>query len=44
MKLNKADKSREHTYKDVYDMPEYRQAMIDYALTIPRLHYNLLKN
>ena len=32
MKLNKADKSREHTYKDVYDLPEYRQAMIDYAL------------
>lgn len=32
MKLNKANKSREHTYKDVYDMPEYRQVMIDYAL------------
>ena len=32
MKLNKANPNREHTYKDVYDLPEYKQAMIDYAL------------
>lgn len=31
-RMNKLDKSREHTYKDVYDLPEYKQAMIDYAL------------
>jgi len=32
MRLNKADKSKEHTYLDVYNLPEYRQAMVDYAL------------
>jgi DNA polymerase-1 len=32
MKLNKANPGKEHTYKDVYDMPEYRRSMIDYAL------------
>ena len=32
LKLNKANPGKEHNYKDVYDMPEYRQSMIDYAL------------
>jgi DNA polymerase I len=43
MKLNKLDKSREHTYKDVYDMPEYRQAMIDYALNDTEITLQLAK-
>jgi len=32
MKLNKANPNKEHTYKDVYEIAEYRQSMIDYAL------------
>jgi len=32
MKLNKANPNKEHTYKDVYDLEEYRQSMVDYAL------------
>ena len=43
MKLNKADKSREHTYLDVYKMPEYRQAMIDYALNDTEITLQLAK-
>jgi DNA polymerase-1 len=43
MKLNKADKSREHTYLDVYNLPEYRQAMIDYALNDTEITLQLAK-
>jgi DNA polymerase I len=43
MKLNKADKSREHTYLDVYKLQEYRQAMIDYALNDTEITLQLAK-
>jgi DNA polymerase-1 len=43
MKLNKADKSREHTYLDLYNLPEYRQAMIDYALNDTEITLQLAK-
>jgi DNA polymerase I len=43
MKLNKADKSREHNYLDVYKMQEYRQAMIDYALNDTEITLQLAK-
>jgi DNA polymerase-1 len=43
MKLNKADKSREHTYLDIYNLPEYRQAMIDYALNDTEITLQLAK-
>lgn len=43
MKLNKADKSREHTYLDVYNIEEYRQAMIDYALNDTEITLQLAK-
>jgi DNA polymerase-1 len=44
MRLNKADKSREHTYLDVYNLPEYRQAMVDYALNDTEITIQLAKN
>jgi DNA polymerase-1 len=43
MKLNKTDKSREHTYLDVYNLPEYRQAMVDYALNDTEITLQLAK-
>ena len=43
MKLNKANKSKEHTYLDVYNLPEYRQAMIDYALNDTEITLQLAK-
>jgi DNA polymerase-1 len=44
MRLNKADRSREHTYLDVYNLPEYRQAMVDYALNDTEITIQLAKN
>jgi DNA polymerase-1 len=44
MKLNKANKSREHTYLDVYNLPEYRQAMVDYALNDTEITIQLAKS
>ena len=43
MRLNKMDKSREHTYKDVFDLPEYRQSMVDYALNDTEITIQLAK-
>lgn len=43
MKLNKADKSKEHNYLDIYKMQEYRQAMIDYALNDTEITLQLAK-
>jgi len=43
MRLNKADKSKEHTYLDVYNLPEYRQAMVDYALNDTEITIQLAK-
>jgi DNA polymerase I len=43
MALNRADKTREHTYKDVYDMPDYHQSMIDYALNDTEITLQLAK-
>lgn len=43
MKLNKADRSVEHTYKDIYNLPEYRQAMIEYALNDTEITLQLAK-
>jgi len=43
MRLNKTDKSREHTYKDVFDLPEYRQSMVNYALNDTEITIQLAK-
>jgi DNA polymerase-1 len=43
MYLNRTDKTKEHTYKDVFDLAEYRQPMVDYALNDTEITIQLAK-
>jgi DNA polymerase-1 len=43
MYLNRTDKSREHTYKDVFELPEYCQSMVNYALNDTEITIQLAK-